>query len=170
MVKIFCSAKGSGSGSDAAYLLLEHAYYTLFGRSLPEIVKTPNGKPYFKSEPDIHLSLSHATTHVLCALSNEPVGVDIETPRAISERAIQFFSSPDELTHFAPLDLWVLKESYIKLIGGTLVLVKSLRFSCENGQIITPDKLAFSKLYRIGNCRAAVSTYSAMLPDSIELV
>ena len=169
-MKIYYKARDGQNGSAAAYALLEHAFRERYGRGLPEIEKTPAGKPFFPGEPEIHFSLSHCATHVLCALSDEPVGADIESPRHISERAVSFFSSPDELSHFEPLDLWVLKESYIKLLGGMLVLVKTLRFSCVNGRIITPDKNVFSKLYKIGGLRAAVSTYGKHLLDSIELV
>ena len=137
---------------------------------MPEIKKTPNGKPYFPARPDIHFSLSHTRTHVLCALSDNPAGADIESPRNISKRAVRFFCSPAELTMFDLFDLWVLKESYIKLIGGTLMNIKSLRFSRVNGKIVTQDENAISKLYRIGDCRAAVSSYGTEPPDSIELI
>ena len=169
-MKILCAARGAKSGSEAAYGLLEYAYREQFGGDLPEIKKTPAGKPYFPLRPGLHFSISHSATHVLCALSNDLVGVDIESPRHISERTAAFFGSPDELLRFEPLDLWVLKESYIKLVGGTLVLVKRIRFSCEDGKIIAPDDQVFSKLYRIGECRAAVSARAGCLPDSVALI
>ena len=170
MLKIFCTPICGQSSSSVAYALLEHAFRTEYSGLIPEIKKTPNGKPYFPDRPEIHFSLSHARTHALCALSDKQVGADIESPRIISERVIQFFCSPEERSFFDPLDLWVLKESYIKLIGGTLALVKKIRFSFENNRIITPDGLSYSKLYSIGACRAAVSAYSENFPNSIELI
>ena len=169
MLKIFHAPLRGQNGSPAVYSLLEYAFKKEYGESLPDIVKTANGKPFFPDRPEVHFSLSHAKTHVLCALSDCPVGADIESPRLISERAIQYFCSPNELTLFDPLDLWVLKESYIKLIGGTLALVKTIHFSCESGNIITPDKSSISKLYRIGECRAAVSVKGNLMPESVEL-
>ena len=170
MLKIFCAPLRSQSGSPAVYSLLGYAYRNEYGGVLPEIKKMPGGKPYFPGHPEIHFSLSHSKTHVLCAISSKPVGADIESPRLISERAVQFFCSPEELSHFDPLDLWVLKESYVKLIGGSIALVKKIRFSCESGKIITSGTSSLSKLYRIGNCRAAISTFGDFLPDSVELV
>ena len=170
MLKIYCAPLGDLSGSNAAYALLDRAYREEYGGALPEIKKTPNGKPYFPERPDEFFSLSHAKTHVLCALSSNPVGADIESPRSISERAIRYFCTQEELSFFDPLDLWVLKESYIKLIGGRLAMVKDIRFSRDNGGIITPDGLSLSKLYRIGICHAAISAYGSDLPESIELL
>ena len=170
MLKIFYAPRNGSGGSAAAYSLLDRVFTAEFGGALPEIKKTPAGKPFFPDRPEIHFSLSHASTHVLCALSDRPVGVDVESPRQISERAVRFFCSPEEFSLFDPLELWVLKESYIKFVGGTLVMVKTIRFSRENSRIITPGKLAFSKLYHIGDCCAAATTSVDCFPESIELL
>ena len=137
---------------------------------LPEINKTPNGKPYFRDRRDIHFSLSHSRTHVLCALSSNPVGVDIESPRQLSERVIRFFCSPGELIMFDPLDLWVLKESYIKLVGGTMAMLKELHFSREGDTILAPDHAVKSGLYNVEGCRAAICSIGKPPPASIEPV
>jgi 4'-phosphopantetheinyl transferase len=167
-MKLYCAPLGSQDGRAAVYSLLEYAFRTEYGTFLPEIKKTPNGKPYFPARVDIHFSLSHAKTHVLCAISNAPVGVDIESPRTISPRAVKFFASVEERSMFDPLDLWVLKESYIKLTGDRLPSVTKLRFSRTGDTIVTPDKMVSAKLYQIDGCRAAVCTSGTDLPDSIE--
>ena len=161
MLMLFCVPRCGRDGSAVVYSLLDDAFRAQFGRDLPVIEKTPAGKPFFPGEPGIHFSLSHCATHVLCALSDSPVGVDIESPRSVSERTIRFFSSPDELSHFNPLELWVLKESYIKLVGGNLMMVRKIRFSLENGEIIAPDGQTKSRLYLVDGCTAAVSTHGA---------
>ena len=169
-MRLFSSPRSDRNGTEAVYALLGYAFGSMFGRVLPELKKTPNGKPYFPDEPHIHFSLSHARTHVLCAIDDSPVGVDIESPRTIGERAISYFCSPQEASLFEPLELWVLKESYIKLLGATLPSVKRFAFSRLDGAIIPPEKKAQSKLYKIDGCTAAVSTYGAMLPDEVEFV
>ena len=166
-MNIYCERIGSRSGSSAAYALLAAAYRSIHGEAMPEIKKTPNGKPYFAGGLDIHFSLSHSKTHILCAISDAPIGVDIESPRCISERAVKYFSSPAELSMFSPLELWVLKESYVKLVGGTLPLVRNIRYTHDNESIKTSDLSAFSKLYCIEGCHAAVSTYKNNFPESI---
>jgi len=158
------------SGSAAVYALLEYAWYLKTGEKLPGIEKTPNGKPYFPDRHDAHFSLSHARTHVLCALSGHPVGVDVESARPVSDRVTRYFCLPGELDSFEPLDLWVLKESYLKMLGGTLVDVKKIRFSRQGHEIISSDRNALIKLYRIGECHAAVSSLVEAPPDTITLV
>ena len=169
-MKILCAALNGMNGSEAAYNLLGYVYRSEFHADPPPIEKTPNGKPFFPSCPDVHFSLSHSKTHVLCALSRRPVGVDIESPRQISRLAIDYFCSPDELAMFDPLDLWVLKESYIKLVGGTLSMVKKIRFSLDGDRIVAPDENAFPILYRVGECRAAVTVFGAPPVGDIDIV
>lgn len=45
---------------------------------LPEISRLPGGKPVFSRYPDFHFNLSHSGELVFLALSDHPVGVDIE--------------------------------------------------------------------------------------------
>ena len=167
---IYCKPRGEISGSAAVYALLEHAYQAEFGGELPEINKTFHGKPYFPGIPEVFFSLSHARTHVLCAISDSPVGCDIESPRIISQRALRFFSSPEELALFEPLELWVLKESYVKLFGQTIASIKNLRFSFDGERIILPDSSVTARLYHVSDCCAAVCSLGLNPPDSIELI
>ena len=50
----------------------------------PALARTPLGKPYFPQYPHLHINWSHSGSLVLCALSDSPVGVDVEwvRPRA----------------------------------------------------------------------------------------
>ncbi|MCL2226280.1 MAG: hypothetical protein FWB97_01430 [Oscillospiraceae bacterium] len=167
---IFSTRLGSRGGSEAVYDLLKYAYWQRYAGEFPEIKKTPNGKPYFPDRPDIHFSLSHTMSHVMCAISDRLVGCDIEAAdREVSNRALRFFASSEEQEMFDPLDLWLLKESYIKLIGGTLATIKQQRFQKESGRIIPPDASVSAKLYSIDGCRAAVCGIGA-ISASIELI
>ena len=173
-MKIYCAPRGETDGRTAAYALLQDAFSRNYTGKLPIIEKTPNGKPFFPERPDVHFSISHSMTHVLCALSNHPVGADIEYPRHISNRAIAYFASPAELSIFKPLELWVLKESYVKLLGKTLPTVREIKFGkqgadpCLLGQETDP-RLLF-RLYNMNGCPAAVATLGVNPPDKIEFV
>jgi phosphopantetheinyl transferase len=84
---------------------------------------------------------------------------------------MRFFCTQEELREFEPLELWVLKESYIKLFGKTLADIKNLRFKRKDGEIIPPDSSVRSRLYHIENGYAAISAQTTPgdpLPDSIE--
>ena len=92
---------------------------------LPEIRKTPQGKPYFENSP-LHFSISHTQTHAFCAVSEKNIGIDAEdTDRAVDLRLAKRILSDTEMARFRAADdpkdallrLWVLKESYAKLTG-----------------------------------------------------
>ena len=69
------------------------------------------------------------------------------------------------------LDLWVLKESYIKLFGLTLASVRKLYFSIHNDVITAPDPSVLCKLYKdIPGCPAALCSLSGSLPDTIDII
>jgi len=168
---VFSARLGSRSGSEGAYDLLRFAYKSYNYDDMPEIKKTPNGKPYFPDRSGVHFSLSHSRSHALCAISSMPVGCDIESEdRKISIRAMRFFCTAEELEHFTPLDLWILKESYIKLFGLTFADLRRQYFSLESTAIILPDSSVSSKIYSIDGCRAAICSLSGSLPDSITQV
>ena len=168
---IFSSALHGKNGSLSAYKLLETTFLVRFDESMPDIKKTPNGKPYFPERPEVHFSLSHGTTHVLCALSDTPVGCDIERiSRKISKRAQEYFCTPAECEMFDPLDLWVLKESYVKLFGLTFASLKHLRFHKDGTDIILPNPLVSARLYTIDGCRAGICSLGELPPDTIKLI
>ena len=87
------------------------------------ILRTPNGKPYIDGDP-LYFSLSHSKNVTVIAISDEPVGVDLEfTGRKKYSATLSRFTARERAkitdeTDF--LHAWVAKESFIKLIGGTL--------------------------------------------------
>ncbi len=73
-----------------AYFLLCMALWKRKGwRELPEIARSPSGKPYFLEHPGIHFNLSHTKGAVLVGVSEEPLGVDIERIRPVGRRVMQ---------------------------------------------------------------------------------
>ena len=61
-----------GAGLLAAYALREAGAEDL------TLQTGENGKPELLSYPDIHFNLSHSGTIAVCAVSDRPVGVDVE--------------------------------------------------------------------------------------------
>ena len=43
-----------------------------------EYTKKESGMPYFKNRPDLHFSLSHSGERAMCAVSDSPIGCDVE--------------------------------------------------------------------------------------------
>ena len=102
----------------------------LYGAPLPEIKRTPLGKPYFEGEK-VHFSISHTKNYVFCALGENPIGIDAEElDRDIRLALAEKFLSASELAQFqkaedkrrALLTFWVLKEAAGKCAGTGLQL------------------------------------------------
>ena len=88
----------------------------------------PYGKPYLPRRPDLHFSLSHSGTRAMCAVSDRPVGCDIQLCAPPDLRiAERFFSAEEQACIFGEADedarqrmffrIWTLKESFVKCIG-----------------------------------------------------
>lgn len=95
------------------------------------LITGPHGKPELK-DGSLFFSLSHTGDGILCAVSDSPVGADLERRRAHeryealirrcfcdAERAYLAASSEPDDTF---TELWTKKESYIKLLGHGLSL------------------------------------------------
>ena len=114
----------------AAYLLLKYGLRQEYGlRVSPVFGYAPNGKPYLCEYPDIHFNLSHCRQGAICAISDRPIGVDMEcireykeglaayTMNAEEQQAIACSARPD----VAFIRLWTMKESLLKLSGRGIV-------------------------------------------------
>jgi 4'-phosphopantetheinyl transferase len=82
------------------------------------------GKPYIKNYSDVHFNLTHSQNYVACAISDSPVGVDIEHIHDVDlELAKKYFQDQEyeyvknNQHNNAFFELWVLKESYMKMTG-----------------------------------------------------
>lgn len=100
----------------------------LCGEPLPEVRRTERGKPFFPDDPR-HFSISHTKSHVFCALSRYPIGIDAEeADRNIHLSLAEKILSPAEKEQFllapdprrALLTFWVLKEAAAKCSGEGL--------------------------------------------------
>ena len=83
-----------------------------------------HGKPYAVDLP-IHFSISHSEHFVFCAVSDRPIGADIEAIRPINLSTTKRFCNDDELefiqsdpTRF--FEIWTAKEACAKQCGNGL--------------------------------------------------
>jgi 4'-phosphopantetheinyl transferase len=108
--------------SQAAHELLEE----VLGISEKKLQYGPQGKPFLPEGPQFNLS--HSRDFVGAAVSDGPVGLDLELVRPYFEKLPARIFSPGELRWFRDrgetrLDfftLWTLKESYYKFLGTGL--------------------------------------------------
>ena len=146
-----------GTGLLAAYAL------KLSGAKDLSLSYTEHGKPYLSRHPDIHFNLSHSGVLAVCAVSDVPVGIDIEHPRKYSASvARRFFTSEEyafveksEDTTQAFLQIWTRKESYLKMLGCGLSLSPETFSVLPGGHL--PKGCYFSEKL-IDGCQLCVCT------------
>ena len=107
-------------GQQLDWPLLEQAVRQHWGwDSLPAVERSPRGKPLFTGLTNRWFSLSHSGGLALCALSEAPVGVDVELVRPRGAETPRRLLSEAELARFDGswedfYRLWTLKESWCK--------------------------------------------------------
>ena len=119
-----------------AWRLLEHALWHSKGKTTSEMELTlsPSGK---WESPYIYLSITHSGDLVAVALSNAPVGIDLEPigsprPERFAERVLgkeemAEYRSTEESDRLALIyRKWTEKESLFKKEGGTAFIPKAI--------------------------------------------
>ena len=108
-----------------AELLLMAALKELNGPMPPlEVICGEGGKPALQDGPEF--SLSHSGERVLCALSDEAVGADLQQMRPCNPALTRRFFTGAEVAWLEEQRerdqafslLWSLKESYVKFLGS----------------------------------------------------
>lgn len=146
--------------------------------------KEVRGKPFLAEYPKLHISLSHSGVYVACAIADQLVGVDVEARRHRSgwERVIKKFHPQEraalEQTEEAErealfYDLWVLKESFIKVDGqGFGVPLNSFCMEARTGEVWKAEKEIqgrdyFYRLYHLEGeeCRLAVCSLDSEIAE-----
>ena len=84
-----------------------------------------HGKPFLKDHPEVHFNLSHCKNGIAVAMSDQPVGIDIESYREVSDSLIRYTMNEEEQriieTSDDPIraftEYWTKKEAVFKLRG-----------------------------------------------------
>lgn len=123
--------------SRAGGVLLSYALRECFGidESTVEYAHGDTGKPYFPQYPDVYFNISHTDGAVAAALSDKPVGIDIERVRDFFDGhtrvavAKRYFSETERIEYGLTRSgvgrpgtwrfyrLWTAKESAVKCTG-----------------------------------------------------
>lgn len=162
-----CRGRSRTPGSAFAYSLLRYALEVWRGEGkLPEVAADGRGKPYFPERPEWHFSISHTRGFVLAAVSETPVGADIQLRDGRGARLAEKLMTESERENFEFFELWCLRESLYKLTGeGSL---RTMRFERRGGVIIPPYAGAECRAYPdIPGCAAAASSLGEALAERI---
>ena len=144
------------------------------------------GKPYLTDRPEIHFSVSHSGSYWVCAVSDQPVGLDLQFRSRKggtgngrhSDRIAERFFHPDENMYIQNAgdfyDVWAAKESYVKYTGRGIGEGFE-RFAVADGEMILDRvKCRYGagpclKLFKKGELGHQLSEYSCCIcADEIE--
>ena len=154
-------------GEGNALELLTYAVRQVWGfEKLPEISRLPDGKPFFMRYPDCHFNLSHSGEIVLCALSDQPVGVDVECICPRREGFPEYVFKGSDYERYQALGgdwaafytLWTEVESIIKYTGEGLKAWRRAR---------TPEDCVITNLIGDG-WRGAVCAHETASSENIQ--
>jgi 4'-phosphopantetheinyl transferase len=141
-----------------AYLLLKKGLreeYGITGNPLFEYGE--HGKPFIVGHPEIHFSLSHCREAVACAVSDRPIGVDVESVQRKWESLAQYCMNDDELRQIeqaerpdvAFIRLWTMKEARLKLTGEGITNDMKTALDGGSWQFTTVERLDRNYIYTV---------------------
>lgn len=106
---------------------LEREYSLKLGQESRAIGE--HGKPFLSRQPSVHYNISHSGDYVVCVMSGEEVGIDIQKHKEVNysrllERMVPAYMIREILEadniQRAFFTQWVLREAYIKWTGEGL--------------------------------------------------
>ena len=109
-----------------AYQLLKQGLREEYGiTENPMFEYNEHGKPSIVGHPEIHFSLSHCKEAAACVISDQPMGIDVESIREYKEGLAHYAMNDEEVGQIeasghpaaAFIRLWTMKEATLKLIG-----------------------------------------------------
>ncbi len=109
-----------------AYQLLKEGLQQEYGiTENPVFEYNEHGKPLIVGHPEIFFNLSHCKEAAICVVSEQPVGVDVESLRKYKDRLAEYTMNEEELHQIKTashpdsefIRLWTMKEATTKLIG-----------------------------------------------------
>ena len=108
-----------------------------------EFLYTKNGKPYIKDNP-FYFSLSHSGNFAAAAVSDFPVGIDIETIGEIKDSVIKRVCSDEETAYINKTSrdsfykIWTYKEAYLKMTGdGICAGLKTIDYTKRDENVVS---------------------------------
>ncbi len=113
---------------------------------------TPKGKPYAENLP-LHFNISHSGQWVACAVSDRPIGIDMEAVRPLDLKLATRICSPQDLNYFIKertflgrqrrlYEIFTAKEAYFKAKGTGIINLQGVSLADLQPrllQLLRPD-------------------------------
>ncbi len=129
----------------AGYILFYRAVKELFPHKQIKIYFNEHGKPLCDF---CFFNFSHSGDHVVCAISDEPVGVDIQQIKAVKQREKYIFFTREE-NDYVNLNEKLMSERYIEVFTKKEAAIKMLGLSMSHAADID----TFSNKYCFKSCK-----------------
>ncbi len=118
-----------------AYAVLYMVTRTIYGwKKLPPLHYSKYGKPEFADHPEVQFNISHTRRAALIGVHDEPLGVDIEKIRPVSERTMERIAGTTSRQEF--FESWVRRESRSKWNGAGLGSIREDESPAMRGERI----------------------------------
>lgn len=116
------------------------------GVKASELFVSEKGKPYVVEHGDLCFNLSHSGDRLLIAVSDGPVGIDLQKTVPRRDAVTKRISSVEEISRYHEMIsgdfklFWAIKESYSKLIGSGIGKdFKEITFDLDDRKIVYYD-------------------------------
>lgn len=103
-----------------------------------EIETCESGKPFINGH-NLHVSISHSDQAVVCALSESPVGIDVEKIKPVSKKLVEYVCTQSEREYVLSgkdavndqaakrfFEVWTAKEAFFKKSDGRIKSIRSI--------------------------------------------
>ena len=108
-----------------AYFLLMYGLKKGYGITDFQMDYSNYGKPYIKNNHNVFFNISHCKKACVCVISDSPIGIDVQEIGSIPIEVIDYCCTEHEKKYIEQsknrdesfLKIWVMKESYLKMIG-----------------------------------------------------
>lgn len=117
--------------------------------AVPE--RLPSGQPVLPGS-GLHVSISHCDDLVACAISGEPIGIDVEKLRPVKPAMIQRVCTPEELSWVGGdpdrfFQVWTAKEAYFKMAGTGITDLRSVNTLALPRLLLRRDEYLIQLVY-----------------------
>ena len=140
-----------------------------------------NGKPEIEG---LHFNISHAENFVICSVSENPVGCDIEKIRSIKSGFEKRFFTQNEVSYLDKFSgeeklkqffrLWTMKESYMKFTGdGMKLALNRIEFVFDDSIKVFRDGILCDcnfKEYELSGYKISVCAKENEFASTLEFV
>lgn len=134
-----------------SHMVAKREIAKILGCDMEEVIfeYDENSKPKLKGSGNLFFNISHSCEYTAVAISDKPIGVDIEKIRPVRQTVINKVCSRTELGYLKGstneqrdfIKLWTLKESFLKAVGtGIIDNMKNYSFTVEENKAYMANK------------------------------